>query len=227
MTLQNAQEIVKMEYSDVAHIVESIDLGEEYAFYLAQGSSKAKNYVGTIAIVVNKETGELEERLIPEVLRKLRTMDDGYLAHHGVLGQRWGIRRYQNEDGTLTPAGKRHVTKTYSKNYAKMTKQMDKGHNTRSSHALNKAYDAINNDLLQKYNKEYDKKYGNSYEAHMHPRYEKGINAMVSKEYINNYKASFMKDLHESSAYVKMRDLETKYSLEPMTDAEIYEKYFA
>ena len=26
--------------------------------------------------------------------------------HHGIKGQRWGIRRYQNEDGTLTEAGK-------------------------------------------------------------------------------------------------------------------------
>ena len=30
-----------------------------------------------------------------------------YLAHHGIRGQRWGVRRYQNEDGTLTEAGKR------------------------------------------------------------------------------------------------------------------------
>lgn len=29
------------------------------------------------------------------------------LYHHGILGQRWGIRRYQNPDGTLTPAGKK------------------------------------------------------------------------------------------------------------------------
>lgn len=28
------------------------------------------------------------------------------LHHHGILGQRWGVRRYQNEDGTLTALGK-------------------------------------------------------------------------------------------------------------------------
>lgn len=30
-----------------------------------------------------------------------------YLKHYGVKGQKWGIRRYQNKDGTLTAAGKK------------------------------------------------------------------------------------------------------------------------
>ena len=32
---------------------------------------------------------------------------ESYLVHHGIKGQRWGIRRYQNEDGTLTEAGRK------------------------------------------------------------------------------------------------------------------------
>ena len=32
--------------------------------------------------------------------------NDQYLEHHGIKGQKWGIRRYQNPDGSLTEAGK-------------------------------------------------------------------------------------------------------------------------
>lgn len=33
------------------------------------------------------------------------------LYHHGIKGQRWGIRRYQNADGTLTPAGQKRAVR--------------------------------------------------------------------------------------------------------------------
>lgn len=35
-----------------------------------------------------------------------------FLAHHGVKGQKWGVRRYQNEDGSLTSEGKQRYSKS-------------------------------------------------------------------------------------------------------------------
>lgn len=34
---------------------------------------------------------------------------DGEIYHHGILGQKWGVRRFQNKDGSLTTAGKQRL----------------------------------------------------------------------------------------------------------------------
>lgn len=36
--------------------------------------------------------------------------EDNYLAHYGIQKQRWGVRRFQNKDGSLTPEGRRRYT---------------------------------------------------------------------------------------------------------------------
>lgn len=49
------------------------------------------------------------------------------LYHHGIKGQRWGIRRYRNEDGSLTEAGKRRYGKmSGEKIYKTLKKQVRK-----------------------------------------------------------------------------------------------------
>lgn len=44
------------------------------------------------------------------------------LYHHGVLGQKWGVRRYQNKDGSLTAAGRSRKTNTEPQSQERNTK---------------------------------------------------------------------------------------------------------
>ena len=48
-----------------------------------------------------------------ENLKESGQMNDlnNELCHHGILGQKWGVRRYQNEDGSLTYRGKMRYIK--------------------------------------------------------------------------------------------------------------------
>lgn len=46
-------------------------------------------------------------------------MEKDTLAHWGIKGQKWGVRRYQNKDGSLTPAGKKRYDRDIRENNAK------------------------------------------------------------------------------------------------------------
>lgn len=40
-----------------------------------------------------------------------RNLSNDYIAHHGTKGMKWGVRKYQNADGSLNEAGKKRYAK--------------------------------------------------------------------------------------------------------------------
>ena len=56
-----------------------------------------------------------------------RLISEEELQHHGIKGQKWGVRRYQNEDGSLTNAGKKRygTQENFEKQYPVDKKKSD------------------------------------------------------------------------------------------------------
>ena len=63
------------------------------------------------------------------------------LAYHGVKGQRWGIRRYQRLDGSLTPEGRAK----YAKILNKMSKKRNRSYGSNYGKNNSKRYQNVSN----------------------------------------------------------------------------------
>ena len=70
---------------------------------------------------------------------------DGELCHWGIKGMRWGVRRYQNPDGSLTPAGQKRIAK---KDARWARKNMDKITN-KAKKASSKELNEYSKELLR------------------------------------------------------------------------------
>ena len=72
---------------------------------------------------------------------KVKMENNEKLYHHGIKGQKWGVRRYQNEDGSLTAAGRKRYGVGFTRNDELVKRDAAKG--------------KLDSDKL----KDYDKKY--------------------------------------------------------------------
>ena len=72
-----------------------------------------------------------------------------FLKHHGISGQKWGVRRYQNEDGTLTEEGKRRYLK--EEDLKEDAKEIIKNHGIEKLSECSKKYIASADDYTKEY----------------------------------------------------------------------------
>lgn len=139
-----------------------------------------------------------------------RVVQSNELSHHGILGMKWGVRRYQNSDGSLTDAGKKRYAKDTKDVYDQMSKteklkrrrdakkeKLDKELNyynpsKRKIYDANQAYKkadkAYQRSLKrgQKLFNEFDKKYGD-YRANELDTLKIGIGKKLVADALKNY----------------------------------------
>jgi hypothetical protein len=121
--------------------------------------------------------------------------------HHGILGQKWGVRRFQNADGTLTAAGEKRYGRRIRKAEKRALKANGKGvlrrYRSSTGENFNKAEKAFHDNLDK------DKTYQNlskkAYEAEMK-------RLMAEKEFYMDWDTSAEDEERIRNAYYKYLD---------------------
>ena len=139
-----------------------------------------------------------------------------YLEHHGIKGQKWGLRRYQNSDGTLTEAGRKRYSNEIEKAEDRYLKRISKSR-PRSTNVTRFKASVINkevtktkefknyrtaSDELDKYGIDHKSDFNQKEYARLKNKHDKALDA-YNKVWMNALKN------HESELLsMKLKDLE-------------------
>ena len=133
------------------------------------------------------------------------------LIHYGVLGMKWGKRKLQNDDGTLTEFGKKKIHTEYKKHSIAGDKELLKNYEDMYVKSYNKAADKMNSGGIDKFNASQQKKYGKNYtdrDGYIDD-YEKAFSKELSK--VMNKSLLDLQDQNQS--YQKADALVKKYNM--------------
>lgn len=122
-------------------------------------------------------------------------MSNLYLQHHGIKGMKWGIRRYQNPDGSLTPEGQKRYgldssgRMSTNRSDSSVTKRVKSDFNSMSSKEFRNKYGASKEAYAKRV-----KKHGDPYKRTINTLEKRG----ASKETINQVKKTAKEEANGS-----------------------------
>ena len=137
------------------------------------------------------------------------------LYHHGIKGQKWGVRRYQNSDGSLTAEGKK-ISKKYKKAQTRGDRDLSRSYQSLYLKAYNKSANKMNNGMIDQFNKSQEKKYGKDYAKRS--GYDEDYMNMFNKELSKNLSMSVNEFRKQNKNYQKATELVKKYEMTKWND---------
>ena len=150
---------------------------------------------------------------------------DGELYHWGIKGMRWGVRRYQNTDGSLSNKGKKKIAEKYKKLIEKANRDYDKKGSKIEMDAYNKAADYMNKGGIKKFNDAQRKKHGENFTKRK--GYVEDYNKAFNKVLTSNMNKSLNKFYSNNKNIKRANELVEKYNMTDWNDLAMKNEKFA
>lgn len=143
-------------------------------------------------------------------------MNDTSLTHWGVKGMKWGVRRYQNKDGSLTEAGKKRLSKKYKKMAVGVAEEASDYARKNTAKYYNQTADYMNAKGISEFNASQKKKYGENYASR--DGYMSDYSERFNEKYAEFYNKGMSDFYKTSKSYKRAETFAKKYELEKWDD---------